>query len=353
MDPSCKFVSILKDSRGIVVVIVAATTLVLLGITALSIDVGHVAATKTELQNVADGAVLAATRQLGVLYEPMSSEQQQTYVCNPATIVASAKAVASMNSASDVSSISINDADVIIGQWDTTANTFTPGLNQPDAVRVIARREAGANGEISNFFARIWGNNSTAVRADAIAALTAQSTAGPGDLEIPVGISKKWFEKPEFCNQDLKFYPTNTLEGCAGWHVYDSWPANAEKLETILEGLQSGAFQSPETAIDDSFVFTGGTLGTKAFDDMLALYNAKKDPITGKWETLVVVYDWDDCSNPNKDIKIVGFATAIVKNVLVTPEKTIIAEVKCENVEFGRGGGGNYGTKGSIPGLVE
>ena len=47
------------------------------------------------------------------------------------------------------------------------------------------------------------------------------------------------------------------------------------------------------------------------------------------------------------------FATVTITEVLVTPEKTINAQVVCENIEPGRGGGGQYGTKGAIPGLVE
>ena len=86
------------------------------------------------------------------------------------------------------------------------------------------------------------------------------------------------------------------------------------------------------------------------------LFNEKKleEPPYDEWETAVVVYDRDDCSNPNQTITIVGFATAIIREVTCPPdEKLIQAEVICENVDWGRGGGGNYGTMGSIPGLVE
>jgi len=91
------------------------------------------------------------------------------------------------------------------------------------------------------------------------------------------------------------------------------------------------------------------------FDDMQELYEAKKDA-DGKWETNVVVYGYDDCSNPTGEIPIVGFATAIITGVngpSDDPAHTIFATVICDNVSQGRGSGGNFGTKGSIPGLVE
>jgi hypothetical protein len=50
---------------------------------------------------------------------------------------------------------------------------------------------------------------------------------------------------------------------------------------------------------------------------------------------------------------IVGFATIVITGVQDSPVHQIDGYVICENVEFGRGSGGNYGTMGSIPGLVQ
>ena len=49
-----------------------------------------------------------------------------------------------------------------------------------------------------------------------------KSTAGPGGLPIPVGISQAWFKSAtgDYCNQNIKFHPTGSMEGCAGWHTY-------------------------------------------------------------------------------------------------------------------------------------
>jgi len=330
--------------------------ILLLGMASLAVDTGYMFMAKNELQNIADAAALAATRQLGVIYEGMTYEEMQGWVLsNPKQLIDVAIDVASKNKAAGMN-ITINEADVRIGQWDAKTHLLTPGLTQPDAVKVTVRRDGNANGPVTTFFARILGVNAADVSVDATAALTAQSTAGEGDIELPVGISRKWFEKDEFCNQPIKFYPTGTLDGCAGWHTFTNWPASSAELKTILTQMESDTFDSPPTTAGETdFVFVGGNIAA-LFDYMQALYDAKKDPITGRWETLVVVYDSDDCSNPTGNITVAGFATAIITGVngpSDDPPHTIFADVKCENVEFGRGSGGDYGTKGSIAGLVE
>jgi hypothetical protein len=255
--------------------------------------------------------------------------------------------------------ITIDAGDIRIGKWDENATPrLTETLNAPDAVSVTARRDGDANGPITTFFARVFGVDEVPLAADATAALTGQSTSGEGALPLPVGISKKWFEKPEFCNQPIKFYPTGTIEGCAGWMTFTETPASASQLRKIVDGLEAGTFQSPYTVAGDSqFEFIGGNVANQLCN-LKDLFEQKRleEPPYDQWETSVVVYDWPDCSNPNSTILIVGFATTIITNVLCPDRddaQEITAIVICENLEPGRGGGGNYGTMGTIPGLVE
>jgi Flp pilus assembly protein TadG len=352
----------IKDEYGATAILVALVIVVLISITALAVDIGYVMATKNEVQNISDAAALAATRQLGHIYEGMSYEEQQSYVCDPATIIPVAKEVALKNKAAG-KNIVVNDADIIIGQWNAETKILTPTFDQPDAVKVISRRDGSANGPITTFFARIFGVNTVDVSADATAALTAQSTADKGGLPFPAGISKKWFEKPEYCEQPIKFYPTGDLDGCAGWHTYDESPASANRLRGVLGDLKDGTYESPPVqAGETKFTFTGGTVAS-AFDEMKALFDAMKvlndgvldaDENPETWTTSVVVYDWDDCSNPHGDITIAGFAAVTITEIQDAPDKIIQAKVICDMIApDARGGGGEYGTKGSIPGLVE
>ena len=344
-----------KGQQGAVAVIVVVSLTALIGIGALAVDLGYLYVVRNELQNVADGAALAATRQLGALYEPMTYEEQQNYICSGSdttAIVQAAVDVGGQNHAGGLA-VTIDPVDVEIGRWDSSASPkFTNSTAQPDAVHVTARKDGGPNVPAVTFLAKVFGVDSVDISADATAALTGIGNVGKGELDIPVGISRKWFEKPEFCNQPIKFYPTGTLDGCAGWTTFDYKNANAAQLKKILNGMEDETYVAPEaTAGVTSFEYTGG-VAANLFDDMKALYEANKDA-DGNWETTVLVYDRDDCSNPQGSMIVAGFATAIITDVLETPDKIINAKVICEKAEWGRGSGGNYGTKGTIPGLVE
>ena len=355
----------LMNQRGSIIIFVALGLIMLLGFAALAFDIGHITVTKNELQNISDGASLAATRQLGAIYETMSYEDQQNYVADPAPLIAVAKDVGLKNQAGKMN-ITINDADVIIGTWDPNRTPpFEATLSQPDAVRVIARRSgASAEGPITNIFARILGRNTTNVETDATAALTPQSTAGPGGLPVPLGISKYWFENQQatnFCNQPIRFYPTNDPTSCAGWHVYNRYNnAPDSRLRDTISDLEDGTYQNPETiAGQTQFEFTNGTMSTQTFAAMKSLFEANLDTdlngdgTNDAWTATVPVYNLDDCGSMAGAQLIVGFATIVMTGVQDSPVHQIDGYVICENVEPGRGGGGEYGTRGSIPGLVE
>lgn len=359
----------LFNQRGVTALIVASMMVVFLGLAALAVDVGFTLVTRNQLQNVSDAGSLAATRKLGSIYEGKTYTEQQIYVCNPDDIVPVAQAVALENAAAG-KNITVNGADVMIGQWkkdpaDNKMKLFET-LNQPDAVRVIARRDSTAlslEGPITTFFAKIFGINTLDVRAGATAALTGQSTAGEGDLPIPVGISKARFESP-YCDREIHFYPTNDPLSCGGWHTYtgDTYPPNAGQkgLPKLLNDLKDGRYASPAAKTGTVFTFTGGTLAS-VFDEMKALFDTNKipdatSPSGYSWTASVAVYDSEDCSNPNPGdtLRVIGFAEITITAVLEAPQKIIEGVIKCDYVApDSRGGGGEYGTKGSIPGLVE
>ncbi|MEE8596834.1 MAG: pilus assembly protein TadG-related protein [bacterium] len=359
----------LSDERGATVIIVGIMIPVFIGLASLAVDVGYSMVTRNELQNIADGAALAATGQLGVNYESISTDDLINYDVSgdeETFIKGVAKDVASNNQAGGVGDIIINDNDIEIGKWDTDSRTFTPTLELPNAVRVITRREEGINGPLHTFFAGVFGQNDVAINATATAALTGIDQIAPCELFWPVGISAAWFDywnetTGSWCDQNIRMYPTGDIEGCAGWHTFESWPSNASKLAQILqEKINGGCSDGYETG--DPLVYTGGTVAS-VFDDMKALWEWGRmlndgeidlDTDDATWTTIVVIYGLDDCSNPSGEIPIVGFATIAINQVLEMPDKIINATVKCLDFEEGRGGGGGaYGTMGTIPGLVQ
>ena len=392
-----------KNQAGVSAVIVAIVLTMLIGFTALAVDVGYLYVTKNELQNVADAAALAGAGYLGSIYAELSYEDQQTHMFYRANIMAVVQEVAGKNQAAKMN-IAILDADVTIGTWD--GGTLTPmadPLVGPDAVRVIARRDTFANGPILTFFARIFNINAVDVSADATAALTGPATAG--DLRVPFSLSENNF--PNNCTDPITFSPT--AESCAGWHNFLD-PANASTMPDKMLGLIQGDVQeydglvsgpewldqnfdmnappdaevTPEVGIRDEFnhqggtvasLFLGGRLGNTDNDINLpdeilgdakhpapfpALFDYFRrrddDGNDNIWTATVPVYEDDDvCENPSGAIPIVGFATIEIIMPNPPPDSSVSVKVYCElTFVDGRGGGGDYGNlKGIIPNLVE
>ncbi len=420
--------------RGAVIVLMAFLLFVLLGIAAFAIDFGYRHVVRNELQNAADASALAAARELATIYQSMSYSEQQTYVASPSDIVPIAQEAALENYAGDVGTLSVADSDVVIGDWDFEADPslgdpLTATLNQPNAVRVTTRRDVDANGPITTFFASIFNIDTLPVTARATAALSGQSTAEPGEIELPVGISRYWFEN-NACLDVIAFSPSNDPASCAGWHTFVDDPPNDAKMRRLLNNfIETGDSGSPQTSTGEtSYEFIGGELSKNTFEALMVAFQRNGYDISGldadnlgipitdlsgnpindatgtgqevtlctstitgtdvtrcdaadstgerayypddpttpgvtehvarnlhAWQTTVPVYDRDDCTNPNQSIDIVGFALVEVQDVGGPSDKTIKARVLCDYVEREdeRGGGGNFGTLGSIPGLVE
>ncbi|HEU4686637.1 MAG TPA: TadG family pilus assembly protein [Nitrospira sp.] len=344
------------DERGVYAPLMAGSLMMFLAILGLSIDIGQALVAKNELHDTADAAALAGTRQLATIYEAMPTAAQATYTLSTtdaAAIKAMVIAVGSQNAARGTA-VEILPGDIQIGAWDTTTRTFTPGTVTPNAVRVQTRRDpsVGAGG-ISTYIARVFNVSTLNVSAFATAALTGPAVTPPGDLDTPFGISSFRFSTP-YCNQPVTFYPSNDPTSCAGWHTYFTSPPNANTLRNIIDTqLIPNPPTSPGTAVGDDLNFIGGNVAS-ALPNLYNLYVTKRDPSTGIWTALVPVYQSNDCSNPNTALPIVGYATMQITTVLAPPAGQLVqGTVACNVVDGGRGGGGNYGTLGTIPGLVQ
>ncbi|MFC1513249.1 pilus assembly protein TadG-related protein [Thermodesulfobacteriota bacterium] len=405
----------LQDQIGATVITVVLVLTFLIGVVAFALNIGYRHVTRNELQNIADGAALAAARQLGVLYQGMTYEEQQVYNPNnngDAVLIRNVAQDVGLSNEAASKSIVIVAADILIGRWSPSQPpeirfTTPDPLLRPNAVRVTARRETGFgnNDPISTFFSWAIGVEEIGVRATAIAALTGQSTSEPGELELPIGISKAWFDTNpgEVCGDQIKFSPTVDPDACGGWTSWD-YGANDVTLRRILDGEED--YLSPGTVAGDSiFNFIGGDLSTVTFDALLSLFQRQgsdvdlmgdwiydglgnqiqfaseaeggvplyeSDGVTPllypdgsernkhAWETGVVVYAPTDgsepnCDNVNQSQKIVGFARVKLTDVLGPPDKLILGFIECDSFDQAdsRGGGGEaFGLMGSIPGLV-
>jgi len=132
---------------------------VMLGMSAVAIDLSYLAVTKNELQNAADAASLAA---ISALKSGQSRKEA----------IAAAQAVAARNAATG-ESVQLAVSDITFGSYDADTDAFDKEtFNNAGAVRVTARRSSDApGGPVGLFFAGIWGQNSADLAAEAIAAM--------------------------------------------------------------------------------------------------------------------------------------------------------------------------------------
>lgn len=408
-----KFFEKVKNQAGVTVVIVAIVLTVLIGFTALAVDVGYMYVTKNELQNVADASALAGAGYLGSIYETLSYDEQQTHEFSRSNIVGVAQQVALKNQAAKMN-ISINDADVTIGTWDGGTGTLAAmaaPIVGPDAVRVIARRDGNANGPILTFFARIFDIDTVDVSANATAALTGPAIVDEGELKTPFSLSDNIF--PDKCEDSITFSPADS---CAGWHnFFEKINANAiaDKMLGLIVGDgvdESGDTNSdcllapcgrawldanfeidpnkiiapqtmPEVSIGDQLIHSGGEIaslfnGGVLLDDvdtggrvdgdpkhpapMPALFDYFRrrddDGIDAVWTATVPVYKEagdgpDDCKNPTGPIEIVGFAVITIFEPIGPPDTSLSVDIDCEYIFIdGRGGGG--GGYGNLKGTI-
>jgi len=384
-----------NKERGVSIVIVAILLVVFIGIAAFAIDIGRYMVTKNELQNIADGAALAACRELGEIYAKIpggfDGYSLDDYPADVTAIKNKAIAVGNSNVAGGKSGIEILDSDIEIGTWWKSASPpyFDPTPDEPHAVKVTVRRDTTANQPVATFFARIFDRDSVSDAKSAVASLSGQGETVEGEVEIPVGISDYFFIDPDRCRDDIYFSPTDY--SCAGWNVFDQEKVNDADFRELLDDMIADNYTPPATTIwEDEFNFIGGKLSENSFDKFLLLFrergkdyyiNAQGDEVyiketddpslrvpigedgttnisesnpqalwpapfdtepryLHKWPTKAIVYhnkDHDEigegkCYNPSGDQPIVGYVKVTIYDVFSSPEKTIKGKVDCDFV---------------------
>jgi Flp pilus assembly protein TadG len=359
---------IVSEQKGAVAIMVAISSIILLGMAAFVIDFGYSWATTNELQNAADAGALAGARALGKFYCPEEAapaepckdkaDQDNTTIAEVETAIKDAvKDVVNQNKAANLS-ISIDVVnDIEIGTWDGGAKVFTLNATPPDAVRVRTRRDATTNGPIKTFLGNIFGVAEISLSKPATAALSGVSKVNPGALDVPFGVSAQ----RDCANPTVKLQDTKS--SCAGWTGFFG-ATNENDLLKLINDMHAGTFDSPEIKIGDSLNWDGG-VKAPLFGAFYQFWQDKCTLVgsTCTWEVYVPVYaDAGSCDNPNGAMPVVGFATMKITKVdckgggkkacLPGADNVIEGDLTCK-VEPGRGGGSDKWAIGSIPGLVQ
>ena len=185
----------LAARKGTVIVMTAVMLVVLLGCVALAVDIGHLYVARAELQRAADASALAGAQAMGRDLEHPFGE----YIFAN-DLYSQAESYAQSNDCADQGVILDRNADIKVGYLtnprDLNATLQTLPLDQCNAIQVIAHRSASRpTGEVPLFFARLWGMNSSAVSASAIAALDDRFYAYRGSKGIPFTLHvENWYD---------------------------------------------------------------------------------------------------------------------------------------------------------------
>jgi Flp pilus assembly protein TadG len=155
----------------------------ILGMLAFSVDMGYIVMAKSELQNAADSAALAAAEQLNTYYvQYYSPSANQTNVLSSAQSTASpfARKYASFHKAGATTSVVLDTTnDVKFGYMDASTPYQCPPPNGyfPNTVEVTLRLDGGAstNPQVNLFFGNVLGMGQVSVK------VTARATIYNGD----------------------------------------------------------------------------------------------------------------------------------------------------------------------------
>lgn len=324
-------------------VMVALSLTMLLPLLALVLDIGQALVVKQALQNLVDAASLAGARQLGRVYEgsPPNGRGGSLPVAGRGRVTEAVADVSGKNQPPQYPAT----VRLVLGVWNATLHRLAGGGGLPDGVQVSAQAQ------VPTLVASVVGVKTIGVSAHATAALTGLSHVPAGSLALPLGVAQGWFGSrgEEWTSRSFVLTPKGISPACAAWSTFTEIPATQRQLQSIARNIRTGRFVSP--AADSGrtqFQFLGAKPGA-AFADLRSLYASRKDPNTGEWFAVVPVYAQKTCATVIGRADIVGFATIRLTQTRATQ---LSATVVANQVRAGRGGGADYGTKGSIPGLV-
>lgn len=192
-----------RRRRAVVAIQVAVFAVILVGFAALTLDIGAMYNTRSDLQRTADAAALAAAARLSQ-YE------------NGSPIDLARLAAQEFTEKNKVfgNSLTIDpNADVTFGRanYDSASNSFafTPTELVPDAVEVRVRHTADSvNGSVSLYFARIFGITEMQMSASALAIMV------PRDIAVVADLSASHSDDSE-----LYHYPMTEI------NLFDVWNA--------------------------------------------------------------------------------------------------------------------------------
>lgn len=153
-----------KTRRGAVLVLTALLMVFMMGLLALSVDVGYMMTVKTELKRAADAAALAGAVSL---IEGTDSAQIKAFEFLARNPVGHENLMTDPDWEERLTELLAQNGEkfkVEFGDWDESSREFIPSFVNPTAIRVLARHDGGPL-----FFSRVFGKDRFRIEAESIA----------------------------------------------------------------------------------------------------------------------------------------------------------------------------------------
>ncbi|MBN2446333.1 MAG: hypothetical protein JXO22_06400 [Phycisphaerae bacterium] len=219
--------------RGASIILVASSMTVLIGFTALAVDVGYLYCARAEMQSAADAAALAGVGAL-LTEERLKSDYQLNAVLSASRGVAQQYIAANpvLGTPLQIDANGGNDpgGDLVFGYLADATDRDTPlDLSQPslfNSVQVKLHCNDGTNGPIGLGFARIFGVSSTdlsvsalATAEDGIVGYSSEGSTNPQILPLALQVNV-WMNLlatgPTCNNDDYSYDPDSDTVSSGG-----------------------------------------------------------------------------------------------------------------------------------------
>lgn len=304
--------------RGVSLVLMAVSLIILLGFVALAVDGGNLYVARNELQDAADAGALAGAR---VLYLNDGS------AVNPGCNQVATDTAAANNS----QGTPVEVASVRRGHWSFATHTFTPNTSlapvdlfnettaeldaDPNFINAVEVVTARNTRPVEALFGRIFGRSGYPVSARAVAYLGFAGTLRPQDVDEPIAICKQKLLQGGAYNCSIGRFisssATQTVSETGGWaSLLGDYPVDQCSGGTSTSELrpQVCSVGNPDTLSLGRSLATLGGQSQSTFQDMYDCWAAA----TGKQRIWNMTLPVIDCSDGN-----VGPCNALVGAVNV------------------------------------
>ena len=299
-----------RGERGMALAFAVLGLLTFMPMAVVAVDVGRLALTANEVQNVADMAAAAGAQTL------LLGGTAATARSNAQTVVA--------QNTMGGAAATIQTSDLLVGQYNATTSAFTNGATPASAVRATARVT------VQNLLAGYFGSsfqNTTVVKS----ATAGFSGTGQATPTLPLAIAGCRFAALQSCFASASCLPT-----------FSQAPTGTDNTAWI----KAGSYYPASCGGSPTVMTVGDTvpLSEGQTNELQAISSCFK---SGSTEYVVAIVD-GACDNAfNKSRTVTGFATVVVTAVKTSGGTKGVTLGAIFDQVAGTPGGGAYGS-GSI-----